>query len=86
MAIPLGLSPVVALPAAAQSETGNTLYSECTKGSSDIAGLVDNARCLGFIEGVQQEYENYRMNTKLGFCLPEGVTFRQMQDVVIQYL
>jgi hypothetical protein len=60
--------------------TGNDLYRYCTSGDTEYSV------CIGYVEGVIDEWESDRATSRLQPCVPSGVVADQLKDVVVQYL
>ncbi len=64
---------------------GNGLLSLCESEPGYAAGL-----CMGYIMGARYGFEDgARVGSapwELRFCIPEGVTYGQMVDVVVAYI
>ncbi len=69
---------------AAMTGTGNELLETCKNESS----MFSSGACLGFVQGVTEGLllQAGTFKQKPLVCLPEGVTFGQMRDVVVKYL
>lgn len=68
-----------------QFMTGNRLSELCGAKNS-----VDEAVCVGFVEGVSDTLEAWRSQDPAipgaKGCIPKGVTVGQLQKVVVKYL
>ncbi|WP_422075249.1 Rap1a/Tai family immunity protein [Sulfitobacter geojensis] len=64
-------------------QSGNTLYDTCTGNLGGRAGA-----CFGYVTGVIDGITNahVRRGSKIPFCIPAGVTKRQVADVVVVFL
>jgi hypothetical protein len=62
-------------------ETGNQLYALCTMPESSAKHVQAGSECLGYALGLAHAFDF------LGAIdLPDGVTEKQIQDVVVKYL
>lgn len=76
-----GLITLSAIPfSAANAEfmKGNKLYETCT--TSQVGA------CLGYIMGTTDTLSLNKIANKKESCIPNGVTGRQLTDIVIEYL
>lgn len=72
----------LAWPLAASAVTGNELYTWRTQNVQLYRGYV-----MGFVEGARStEYANPDTKLVERLCLPEGVTFGQVGDIIGRYL
>lgn len=72
------LALTVFFPVDGKATTGNELYYDCVS-SSDY----DQTRCLAYISGVA---DGIGLSDSLGLCVPTGVTYGQIQDVIVKFL
>lgn len=72
-----------ATPASAGFKTGNALFQDCEAQSNEVAlGL-----CLGYISGVTDALtESAHDNKNFRVCMRNGVTAKQVRDIVVKYL
>lgn len=66
-------------------ETGNDILSMCKDPSATLEWkeLAGDQSCLNYIMGV---FDGYEVTSKGGICRPEGVTFGQVELVVLKYV
>ncbi|WP_366008279.1 Rap1a/Tai family immunity protein [Hyphomonas sp.] len=62
----------------ARATTGNELYYDCVSSNA-----YDQARCLSYISGVA---DGIGLSDHLGLCVPKGVTYGQLLDIVVGFL
>jgi len=80
--VPVMLSRVlVANDQAPTHQTGNALLSLCT--SEDF---TDKTQCLGYVQGIADEFEMMRSINGGTACTPAGVQTSQLIDVAASYL
>jgi hypothetical protein len=65
----------------ADSYTGNDLLKLCTSASANDQGF-----CIGYSVGVFEEIRLINVLRKTPDCVPAGVTYGQVEDVIIKYL
>jgi hypothetical protein len=63
-------------------ESGNSLYADCVA----AAGSFEYGMCLGYVKGVADHWEVVRAGSKRAACIPDGVTTKQIVDIVNRYL
>ena len=61
--------------------SGSQLYDLCRKKES-----MEQAGCMGYIDGVVDAFLSWRTQVNLPGCLPAGVTGVQLRDRVVQWL
>jgi len=78
--LPLAVTAISSAHAATLYETGDKLFLQC-KGS-DAIGILS---CIAYIEGAVDQIELMRSERGKAGCVPQGVTGRELQDIVIDY-
>ena len=80
------------------ADDGNKLLADCEAGiniadenakSPDTTKSCGAGRCLGFLQGVIEMHEFYRVDRPKGdslFCLPNEATYVQYARIVVKYL
>jgi hypothetical protein len=80
----LAVVALFTMACAAQADTGNELKSYCTGRSG-----FDSGRCHGYISGVvewQLIIAAAQRMAPIKYCLPEGVTYGQIVDIVKKFM
>src|SRR5262249_11188381 len=59
--------------------SGNDLLQTCQNQSTYLI-------CLGYVEGVVDDWDEYRTANRKATCIPVGVAAKQVADIVVNYL
>jgi hypothetical protein len=71
----------IASPANADSYSGNDILKMCTSTS-----VNDQNFCAGYSSGIFEEIRLVHVVQKTQDCVPVGVTYGQVEDVIVKYL
>jgi hypothetical protein len=81
IAIVIALTLYPAAPAVADTDTGNQLLAGCSAGTANFDSTTKQFECFNYIRGAADMAAALRV-----FCAPQGVTYGQIQDVVVNGL